>query len=52
MDVFLNIFLAVLAVILLFGIIGDSEAENRRYYANGFLAVIFAIIILNALPLL
>lgn len=51
MIICMNIFLGFLAFVTLFGMIGDENEDSRRNCANGFMATIFAIIILNALPL-
>jgi len=48
----MNIFLCIIAVILLFGMIGDKERQNRINFTYAFLAVILAIVALNVIPLL
>lgn len=48
----MNIFLAVLAVILLFGMIGDKEEQNRINFTYGFIVVIVAIMAINVIPLI
>ena len=42
----MTIFFAVLAVILLFGMIGDKNEKNRRNFTYGFIAVVIGITIL------
>lgn len=51
MKTYLTIFFAILAIILLFGMIGDSEEINRINYTNAFSFVIVAIIAINVIPL-
>ena len=48
----MNIFLGILAVILLLGMIGDKEQQNRNNYTQGFIIVIFAIVAMNVIPLI
>ena len=48
----MNIFLGILACILLFGMIGDKEEGNRNNFTTGFVAVILAIVAINAIPYL
>ena len=40
----MTIFLAAVAAILLFGMRGDKDAQNRRNFTYGFIAAVFAII--------
>lgn len=47
----MNIFFGILAVILLLGMIGDKDAQNRINFTYGFVAVILAIVALNLIPL-
>lgn len=47
----MNIFLAILAVILLFGMIGDKEEQNRINFTWGFIVVIAAIAVINVIPM-
>ena len=47
----MNIFLAILAVILLFGMIGDKEEQNRINFTWGFMIVILAIAAINLIPM-
>lgn len=42
----MKVFLAILAVILLFGMIADKEQHNRNNYTYGFIATIVGIIVL------
>lgn len=45
----MTVFLALLAVVLLFGMIGDKEQENRNNYTKAFIADLAAIVILSVL---
>lgn len=43
----MKIFFAILSVILLFGMIGDREKENRRNFTYGFISTVVAIVALH-----
>ena len=45
----MTVFLAIIAVILLFGMIGDKEQKNRDNYTMAFVANLAAIVILSVL---
>lgn len=45
----MKILLAVLAVILFLGMLGDKIRENRNNYTYGFIATVFAIVILTVM---
>ena len=42
----MKVFFAILAVILLVGMIGDKEQQNRNKYTMGFLSTIIGIVAL------
>lgn len=42
----MKIFLAILAVILLWGMIGDKVQQNRNNFTKGFIATIIGIVVL------
>ena len=43
----MNIFLAIVAIILFFGMIGDKIQENRNNYTKGFIVCVIAMVILH-----
>lgn len=43
----MNIFLGIIAIVLLLGMIADSEQQNRINFTWGFIIVIVAITVLN-----
>ncbi len=43
----MKIFLAVAALILLWGMIGDKDADNRRNYTLGFIACVAGVILIE-----
>lgn len=43
----MKIFLAIIAGLLLWGMIGDGNADNRRNYTLGFLICIAGVILLE-----
>lgn len=43
----MNIFLGILAIILMLGMIADKGKDNRFNFTMGFIAVIVAMIVLN-----
>ena len=43
----MKIFLAVAALILLWGMIGDKDADNRRNYTLGFIVCVAGVILLE-----
>lgn len=45
----MKILLAILAIILFLGMIGDKIQENRNNYTKGFIATVFAIAIVTAM---
>lgn len=45
----MTVFLAIIAVILLFGMIGDKEQKNRDNYTKAFVADLVTIVILSVL---
>ena len=47
----MNVFLGIMAVILLIGMIADSEKENRSNYKHSFIAVILGMVAFNTIPL-
>lgn len=42
-------FYAIIAVVLLFGMIGDKNMDSRKNYTIGFVASVAAIVALHAL---
>ena len=42
----MKVFFAILAVILLVGMIGDKEQQNRNNYTMGFLSTIIGLVAL------
>jgi len=40
------VFLAILAVFLLFGMVGDKLQQNRNNFTKGFIATIIGIVVL------
>lgn len=45
----MNIFLGIIAVILLLGMIADNDQQNRINFTWGFIVVIVATTVLNLL---
>lgn len=45
----MKIFLAILAIILLFGMIGDKGQKNRDSYTKGFIVTIIGIVALHVI---
>lgn len=45
----MNVFLGIIAVILLLGMIADNDQQNRINFTWGFITVIVAITIFNLL---
>lgn len=45
----MKIFLAVASGLLLFGMIGDKDAGNRKNYTYGFITTVAAIVALYAI---
>lgn len=45
----MKVFFAILTAVLLFGMIGDKEKDNRKNYTIGFVATVAAIVALYAL---
>lgn len=45
----MKIFLAIMAGFLLFGMIGDKNAGNRKNYTYGFMTTVAAIVALYAI---
>lgn len=43
----MKIFLAVAALILLWGMIGDKDADNRRNYTLGFISCVAGVILIE-----
>lgn len=43
----MKIFLAILAFILFWGMIGDKFQENRNNYTKGFMVCVIAMVILQ-----
>ncbi len=43
----MKIFLACAALLLLFGMIGDKNAENRRNFTLGFIVCVAGVILLE-----
>lgn len=48
----MNKFLGILAVILILGMIGDKEKQNRINYTKGFIVVILAITAIHVIQLI